>query len=220
MQNRFNMFLGSALLAVFVFGVNANALSEGKEYITLKTLIPNAQNSLIEVFSYRCTHCYDHHKFNTISKVKEKLPQLTYKFYPVSSMGDYGKQANEIFAFAAFKDEQNKVSQSDKNSLTHKASEAYFNAYFKKKQRWGNGANPEAFYEVGLKAISASKEDLDNFLKTPEASEILKSYESANDISKNYGTPAFIVNGKYQITPQAITSPQALIEITEELSKM
>ncbi|WP_250325477.1 thiol:disulfide interchange protein DsbA/DsbL [Campylobacter lari] len=220
MQNRFNMFLGSALLAVFVFGVNANALSEGKEYITLKTPIPNAQNSLIEVFSYRCTHCYDHHKFNTISKVKEKLPQLTYKFYPVSSMGDYGKQANEIFAFAAFKDEQNKVSQSDKNSLTHKASEAYFNAYFKKKQRWGNGANPEAFYEVGLKAISASKEDLDNFLKTPEASEILKSYESANDISKNYGTPAFIVNGKYQITPQAITSPQALIEITEELSKM
>lgn len=220
MQNRFNMFLGSALLAVFVFGVNANALSEGKEYITLKTPIPNAQNSLIEVFSYRCTHCYDHHKFNTISKVKEKLPQLTYKFYPVSSMGDYGKQANEIFAFAAFKDEQNKVSQSDKNSLTHKASEAYFNAYFKKKQRWGNGANPEAFYEVGLKAISASKEDLDNFLKTPEASEILKSYESANDISKNYGTPAFIVNGKYQITPQAITSPQALIEITEELRKM
>ncbi|MCV3426781.1 protein disulfide oxidoreductase [Campylobacter lari] len=220
MQNRFNMFLGSALLAVFVFSVNANALSEGKEYITLKTPIPNAQNSLIEVFSYRCTHCYDHHKFNTISKVKEKLPQLTYKFYPVSSMGDYGKQANEIFAFAAFKDEQNKVSQSDKNSLTHKASEAYFNAYFKKKQRWGNGANPEAFYEVGLKAISASKEDLDNFLKTPEASEILKSYESANDISKNYGTPAFIVNGKYQITPQAITSPQALIEITEELSKM
>ncbi|WP_236681187.1 thiol:disulfide interchange protein DsbA/DsbL [Campylobacter lari] len=172
------------------------------------------------MFSYRCTHCYDHHKFNTISKVKEKLPQLTYKFYPVSSMGDYGKQANEIFAFAAFKDEQNKVSQSDKNSLTHKASEAYFNAYFKKKQRWGNGANPEAFYEVGLKAISASKEDLDNFLKTPEASEILKSYESANDISKNYGTPAFIVNGKYQITPQAITSPQVLIEITEELSKM
>ncbi|MCV3374515.1 thiol:disulfide interchange protein DsbA/DsbL [Campylobacter lari] len=220
MQNRFNMFLGSALLAVFVFSVNANALSEGKEYITLKTPIPNAQNSLIEVFSYRCTHCYDHHKFNTISKVKEKLPQLTYKFYPVSSMGDYGKQANEIFAFAAFKDEQNKVSQSDKNSLTHKASEAYFNAYFKKKQRWGNGANPEAFYEVGLKAISASKEDLDNFLKTPEASEILKSYESANDISKNYGTPAFIVNGKYQITPQVITSPQALIEITEELSKM
>ncbi|AKJ54259.1 thiol:disulfide interchange protein DsbA [Campylobacter lari] len=214
------MFLGSALLAVFVFSVNANALSEGKEYITLKTPIPNAQNSLIEVFSYRCTHCYDHHKFNTISKVKEKLPQLTYKFYPVSSMGDYGKQANEIFAFAAFKDEQNKVSQSDKNSLTHKASEAYFNAYFKKKQRWGNGANPEAFYEVGLKAISASKEDLDNFLKTPEASEILKSYESANDISKNYGTPAFIVNGKYQITPQAITSPQVLIEITEELSKM
>ncbi|MCV3456996.1 thiol:disulfide interchange protein DsbA/DsbL [Campylobacter sp. CNRCH_2016_0050h] len=220
MKFNLNNLSKAMAVAAFVLGVSANALSEGKEYVVLKTPIPNAQNSLIEVFSYRCTHCYDHHKFNTMSKVKEKLPQLTYKFYPVSSMGDYGKQANEIFAFAAFKDEQNKVSQSDKNSLTHKASEAYFNAYFKKKQRWGNGANPEAFYEVGLKAISASKEDLDNFLKTPEASEILKSYEYANDISKNYGTPAFVVNGKYQIIPQAITSPQALMEITEELSKM
>ncbi|WP_281275577.1 thioredoxin domain-containing protein [Campylobacter estrildidarum] len=37
------------------------------------------------------------------------MPNLTYKFYPVSSMGDYGKQANEIFAFAAFKDKTNKI---------------------------------------------------------------------------------------------------------------
>lgn len=64
-----------------------------------------------------------------MGKVKEKLPNLTYKFYPVSSMGDYGKQANEIFAFAAFKDGVNKTDLTDKNSLTHKVAEAYFNAY-------------------------------------------------------------------------------------------
>lgn len=98
-----------------------------------------------------------------MGKVKEKLPNLTYKFYPVSFMGDYGKQANEIFAFAAFKDGVNKIDPTDKNSLTHKVAEAYaeayFNAYFKKKQRWENGKNPEAFYSVGLKAMDVSKAD-------------------------------------------------------------
>ncbi|MGZ8094326.1 thiol:disulfide interchange protein DsbA/DsbL, partial [Campylobacter jejuni] len=49
--------------------------------------------------------------------------------------------------------------------------------------------------------------------------ELLKSYEIANPISQNYGTPAFVVNGKYQIVPSAINSPEALIEITKELSK-
>ncbi|WP_334204340.1 thiol:disulfide interchange protein DsbA/DsbL [Campylobacter jejuni] len=174
---------------------------------------------MIEIFSYHCTHCYDHLKFNTMGKVKEKLPNLTYKFYPVSSMGDYGKQANEIFAFAAFKDSVNKTDLTDKNSLTHKVAEAYFNAYFKKKQRWENGKNPEAFYSVGLKAMNVNKADLENFLKTSEAAELLKSYEITNPISQNYDTLAFVFNGKYQIIPSAINSPEALIEITKELSK-
>ncbi|EAJ8010210.1 TPA: protein-disulfide isomerase [Campylobacter jejuni] len=159
----------SIVVCAFLAGISASALSEGKEYVILKNPIANADNSLIEIFSYRCTHCYDHHKFNTMGKVKEKLPNLTYKFYPVSSMGDYERQANEIFAFAAFKDGVNKIDPTDKNSLTHKVAEAYFNAYFKKKQRWENGKNPEAFYSVGLKAMNVSKADFENFLKTPEA---------------------------------------------------
>lgn len=207
------------LLVAFLAGMSANALSEGKEYITLQTPIANANNSVIEVFSYRCTHCYDHHKFNTLAKVKEKLPNLEYKFYPVGSMGDYGKQANEIFAYAQAKDKAANISPVDKNSLTHKAADAYFNAYFKKKQRWGAGKDPEAFYNVGLKAMGISKADLEAFLKTPEAAELLKAYEVANPISQNYGTPGFVVNGKYQIIPQAITSPDALINIVDELSK-
>lgn len=132
-------------------------------------------------------------------------------------MGDYGKEQNEIFAFAMFKDEKANISQADKNSFTHKALDAYFNAYFKQKQRWQN--DKEGFYNTGLQAIGESKESLNKFLTTKEAAEILESYKIANPLSQNYGTPAFIVNGKYQIIPQAITSPQALIQIVEELIK-
>ncbi|WP_139470695.1 thiol:disulfide interchange protein DsbA/DsbL [Campylobacter armoricus] len=209
-------------VAILAFGVSANALSEGKEYITLKTPIIGGgenENSLIEIFSYRCTHCYDHHKFNTLAKVKAKLPNLRYEIFPVSSMGDYGKQANELFAYAAAKDKISNTDVTTKESLSHKLADAYFTAYFKKKQRWGAGKDPEGFYAVGLKAIGITKAELDEFLSTSQAQEILKSYEVANDISRNYGTPAFVVNGKYQIIPQAITSPEVLVKIVEELIK-
>ena len=76
-----NKLTKSVAVLAFLFGVNSMALSEGKEYIVLKNPIANADKSLIEVFSYRCTHCYDHHKFNTLAKVKEKLPELKYEFY-------------------------------------------------------------------------------------------------------------------------------------------
>ncbi|EHZ1908058.1 hypothetical protein ACMZ1C_001142 [Campylobacter jejuni] len=67
--------------------------------------------------------------------------------------------------------------------------------------------------------MNVNKADLENFLKTSEAAELLKSYEIANPISQNYDTLAFVFNGKYQIIPSAINSPGALIEITKELSK-
>lgn len=51
----------SIVVCAFLAGISASALSEGKEYVILKNPIANADNSLIEIFSYRCTHCYDHH---------------------------------------------------------------------------------------------------------------------------------------------------------------
>ncbi|MBJ6704550.1 DsbA family protein, partial [Campylobacter coli] len=71
----------------------------------------------------------------------------------------------------------------------------------------------------GLKAMNVNKNEVLNFLNTQKAKEILSEFQRANDIAKTYGTPAFVVNGKYQIVPSAIKSPEALIEITKELSK-
>lgn len=61
----------SIVVFAFLAGISASALSEGKEYVVLKNPITHADNSLIEIFSYRCTHSYDHHN-------------LTYKFYLAS----------------------------------------------------------------------------------------------------------------------------------------
>ncbi|HEF7984808.1 TPA: protein-disulfide isomerase, partial [Campylobacter jejuni] len=47
----------SIVVCAFLAGISASALSEGKEYVILKNPIANADNSLIEIFSYHCTHC-------------------------------------------------------------------------------------------------------------------------------------------------------------------
>ncbi|AJC87468.1 thiol:disulfide interchange protein DsbA/DsbL [Campylobacter insulaenigrae] len=198
-----------------VFSINANALSEGKEYIVLKNPVQNAQNSLIEVFSYRCIHCYNHHKFNTLAKVKEALPNLKYDLFSVSAMSENGKALNEMFALASFKEKANGLDGGSKDSLTHKLADVYFVSHFENKMQL---SDEELFYKIGLNAIGASKNELKQFLDTKEAKEFLNNYKLANEIAKTYGTPAFVVNGKYQINPEYVTSLEELIRIVKELS--
>ncbi|EGK8097316.1 thiol:disulfide interchange protein DsbA/DsbL [Campylobacter lari] len=212
-MNLKNIFL--IVCCTLSFAINANALSEGKEYITLKTPIPNAQNSLIEVFSYRCIHCYTHHQFHTLAKVKEVLPNLKYDLFSVSSMSEYGGALNEMFALASFKEKSLGLDVTSEKSLTYKLADVYFVSHFEKKL---NLNNLDLFYKIGLNAIGSSKEELQKFLQTKEAKELLVAYDVANEISRNYGTPAFVVNGKYQINPEYITSLEELIRIVKELS--
>ncbi|AJC86066.1 thiol:disulfide interchange protein DsbA/DsbL [Campylobacter sp. RM16704] len=215
MQISQKIFQFIAIIA-FIFGVSANALSEGKEYIVLKTPIPNAQNSLIEIFSYRCIHCYNHHQFHTLAKVKEALPNLKYDIFSVSSMSEYGGVLNEMFALASFKEKALGKDAASNDSLTYKLADVYFVSHFDQKI---NLSDLDFFYKIGLNVIGVSKEELEKFLQTKEAKEILAAYDVANDISRNYGTPAFVVNGKYQINPDYITSLEELIRIVDELSK-
>ncbi len=202
-------------LVVLIFSINANALSEGEEYIVLKNPVHNAQNSLIEVFSYRCVHCYNHHKFNTLAKVKEALPNLRYDIFSASSMSKNGKALNEMLALASFKDKAKGLDGGSKDSLTHKLADVYFVSYFENKMQLDD---EKLFYKIGLNALGATKEELDQFLDTKEAKELLSDYELANEIAKRYGTPTFVVNGKYQINPKYITSLEELIRIVKELS--
>ncbi|EAL1349242.1 thiol:disulfide interchange protein DsbA/DsbL, partial [Campylobacter jejuni] len=181
--------------------------------------LPSSENSVIEAFSYKCIHCYNHHKFGTLEKLREAFPNLHFKLYPVSlTNGEFSKEMNELFAFAQYKDEQNGKDASYSDSLSHKLADIYFVSYFLNKQR--NFSNLDEFYDIGLKAMNVNKNEVLNFLNTPKAKEILSEFQRANDIAKTYGTPAFVVNGKYQINPSAINSMQDLEDLVKKLSNM
>ncbi|TXE82168.1 thiol:disulfide interchange protein DsbA/DsbL [Campylobacter coli] len=189
------------------------------DFITLSETLPDSKNSVVEAFSYKCIHCYNHHKFGTLEKLREAFPNLHFKLYPVSLMnGEYANELNELFAFAQFKDEQNGKDASYNDSLSHKLADVYFVVYFINKQ--DNFSSSDEFYDIGLKAMNVDKNEVLNFLSTPKAKEILNEFKRANDIARTYGTPAFVVNGKYQINPSAISSMQALEDIVKKLSNM
>ena len=194
------------LIFMFVF-LNGSTLVKGDDYLILKNPFLNAKNSVIEIFSYQCIFCFNHHKFKTLSKIKEKIPNLNYYLIPVSSMAKNGKEFNEIFAYAQYLDIKNGKDSADESSYANKIASLYFKAHFEEKKEFD--------YDIGLKELNISKSDLDSFLSNNN--EIFKNYDIANDVAENFGTPTFIVNGKYQINPEKTKTIDDLINMINEL---
>ncbi len=193
-----------------------SSLSFAENFVVLKDEF-STKNSLIEIFSYKCIHCYNHHKFATLSKLKQKLPNLRYELYPISLADkNYGTRLNELFVFARAKDAEQGKDSADEGSLVHKLADYFFTLYFVKRQEIGSLVELE---QIATSVLSVSKDELKVFLESTEAKEILAEFEKANQIAASYGTPAFIVNAKYQIKPEAVDSLQNLQKIVEELSR-
>ena len=195
--------LGAAVLSIAV--ANAAPLKEGTDYTTLKNPLPNAKNTVIEVYSYACPFCFKYSKF--IPQIASSLPKgAVFKPYHLEQKGDYGKIASELFAVLIVKDQAAGVDILSDKSAFHKAEEAYFNEYHKKNNRWGGGKNPDAFLQTGLDAAGISKAEFEAGLKDEKVQALLKEWEASYEIASVQGVPAFVVNGKYLIYTKSIAS--------------
>lgn len=208
-----------ALALVFGFmGLYGNVV-EGKDYVVLEKTIPNASNTLIKVFSYDCPFCYKYDKSVT-PQVAKKLPSgMTYRPFHLKTKGKYGVFASEIFAVLLVDDEKNGISDifSD-NSKFKKAKMAYYQAYHDKKERWGDGKDPDSFLKTGLDAVGMSRVEFDKLKEDPKVKNILKEWDASYDVAKVQGVPAFVVNGKYLIYTKSIKSIDGMVETIKELS--
>ena len=64
--------------------------------------------------------------------------------------------------------------------------------------------------QTGLNATGISKADYEAALNDKAVQDTLKEWEVSYEVAKVQGVPAFVVNGKYLIKTQAITSMQDL----------
>ena len=191
-------------LATLTVGLSASSFSEGKDYVKLSNPIPNAQNTVIKVFSYDCPFCYKYDKSVTPAMVKALPSGVEYKVFHLSTKGKYGVQASKLFATAIAKDNAQGKSIMDKDSATYKVKMAYYKAYHDKKERWNGGE--DAFLKTGFDASGLTKADYDSANSNPEVQNMLKAWDQSLEIAKIQGVPAFVVNGKYLVMTKSITS--------------
>ncbi|WP_258443692.1 thiol:disulfide interchange protein DsbA/DsbL [Helicobacter sp. 16-1353] len=208
-----------ALATIFGFMSLYGAVVEGKDYIVLEKEIPDSKNTLIKVFSYDCPFCYKYDKSVTPAVVKKLPSGMVYEPYHLKTKGKYGALASEVFAVMLVEDKKAGVNDifSD-NSKFKKAKMAYYQAYHDKRERWGDGANPDAFLKTGLDAVGMSKADFEKLKESQDVKNLLSKWDASYDVAKVQGVPAFVVNGKYLILTKSIRSIDGMVETIKELS--
>lgn len=195
----------------------AGAFTEGKDYMTLEKTIPDAQGTLIKVFSYDCPFCYKYDKSVTPAVIQKLGDSIKFEPFHLETKGKYGVAASQLFAVLMLKDEANGTSILDDNSLFKKAKMAYYGAYHDKKERWDGGEND--FLKTGLDAVGMTKEEFDSAKTDPKVETLVKRWaDNSYDVAKIQGVPAFVVNGKYLIYTKNIRSVDAMADLVKELA--
>ena len=118
-----SLFKSVILTAALVSPFAASAFTEGTDYMVLEKPIPNADKTLIKVFSYACPFCYKYDKAVT-GPVSDKVADLVaFTPFHLETKGEYGKQASEVFAVMIAKDQAAGISLFDAKSQFKKAKE-------------------------------------------------------------------------------------------------
>lgn len=218
---------GFAALAL-VAGVSAFGATEGSDYVKLERVIPNAEGTVIKVYSYDCPFCYKFDKAVT-KPVMEKLPDMKFTPFHLATKGKFGKFASEILAVMMVKDDAAGVAYLDDKANFKKAKFNLYKAYHDKKERWGddvtNDANVNAFFATALEGLNMTRADVDAAAKDEKVQALLNAWGldqngDAYMVAKVQGVPAFVVDGKYLILTKSIKGVDAMAQTIKELHEM
>ncbi len=101
----------------------------------------------------------------------------------------------------------------NKNSIYNLMIKNYFFYYFDKKT-W---TNKDEFLNFALEILKIDEENFYKILSTNEMKKYIKFYEEISPIASIYGTPSYLISGKYLINPSAIKSEEDFVEIISDL---
>lgn len=218
MKHKLSQILAAAITLVVVFAGSGFAFSEGTDYLVLDKPIPNAENTLIKVFSYDCPFCYKYDKSVTPKVVAQLPADVTFRPFHLKTKSKYGIQGTQLFAVLLAKDQANGLSDEDlfsDKSLFKKAKMAYYQAYHDKRERWDAGE--DAFLKTGLDAVGMSKGELQKALDDPKVQALIAEWDGSYEVAGIQGVPAFVVNGKYLIYTKSIKSIDGMLQLINEL---
>ena len=219
MQRR-DLFKATVAAAIAPASMSAFAAAAGTDYVVLDKPLPNAQGTLIKVFSYDCPFCF---KYDTgvDPKVMPRIEkEVGLKFTPMhlETKGKYGRAASEFFAVCMLRDQKAGLSVEDKNSLFKKAKDAVYYAYHRKSERWTAGE--EAFVKTMTDATGISAEEFAKERKSAAVAKLADSWKLTYPVGKIQGIPAYVVNGKYLLMTKNIRSLDGMVATVKELAAL
>lgn len=228
MSSIFNKITKGFAALALVAGVSAFAATEGSDYVKLERVIPNAEGTVIKVYSYDCPFCYKFDQAVTKAAM-DKVPEMKFEPFHLATKGKFGKFGSEILAVMMVKDDEAGIKYLDDASNFKKAKFNLYKAYHDKKERWGddatNEANVDAFYATALADTGMSRADIDAAKADEKVQAKLNAWGMDNDgdaymVAKVQGVPAFVVNGKYLILTKSIKGIDSFAQTIKELNEL
>lgn len=176
---------GMALAGMlFAFSVSAMALTEGKQYQTLKKPVADAA-PVVEFFSFYCPHCYDFEKKMGVPAAIQKLlpPDTQYVKYHVSFMGPLAGDLTHAWAVASALGVEDKV------------EDALFDGLQKKQTIKTTSDIRKVFVE----AAGITAEEYDAAWNSFIVKSLAIKQEKAAENFQLEGVPSVYVHGKYVV---------------------
>ncbi|QFI53313.1 thiol:disulfide interchange protein DsbA/DsbL [Aeromonas simiae] len=181
------LFIAAMLMMPMVHA--APEFKEGVNYEVVKQT-GSAQPEVLEFFSYYCPHCY---KFEPIaSELKKSLPQgVSFKKNPVAFLGrEMGPEMQRAYAVASLLEVEGKLTP------------VIFSKLHEQKQfPQSRDDVKQIFVDNGVKG-----EEFDGAVDSFAVSGMVAQFDRNTEEFQIRGVPAFVVNGKYLIKIESITS--------------
>lgn len=181
-------FLLALSALFFAFGVQAQDLTEGKQYQTIG-LGHSVQPEVTEFFSFYCPHCYSFEmQYKIPQKIKEALPEGTvFKQYHVNFLGPQGENLTRAWALAMALGVENNV----KTALFDAAQ--------------GNKLKSMDDIRKIFLDNKVSAEQFDGGINSFAVNALYSKQMNAAEQFKVRSVPDFYVNAKFRVNPEGLS---------------
>lgn len=218
MQRRVLLAMTAAVTMMGSMATMAAGFVEGQDYVVLAKPLPNAEKTIVKVWSYDCPFCYKWDVGVDPKVIGDVVKETGFTFVPMhlETKGKYGRVATEFLAWCQLQDRANGLTSLDAG-LYKKAKAAWYVAYHKKGERWTAGE--EAFVKSALDATGLTAEAFAAARKDAKVQALADSWKPCYDVAKVQGIPAYVVNGKYLVMTKKVRGIKGFHDILVELSK-
>lgn len=185
---------------LFSFATNAADFREGRDYQLLKTPA-SAQPQVTEYFSFFCPHCYGFE--SVIEQVKEKLPKdVAFNKVHVSFMGgSMGIPVAKSYATMVVLDVEDKMMP----------------VMFRQIQELRQAPQNEAQIRQLFIDNGVDGKQFDAAYNSFVVNSMQNQFDKGFKDSRLSGVPSVVVNNKYHLTPQNISTIDEYVELVNYL---